>query len=178
MIKGKFSLTEMIYISLLATTATISKVPIRALSNFLTSSVGLPGGIVGGVYYMFWIVAACAVVKKLGTATLFCVIQIFVTIITSSMPLIKLITYLPPGIAIDLFLVLRRRSIYHKGVMMFLGGLANCAGAATQAIVIMNLPLIATLASCLAAFISGGIGGYLAYLVVLRIGHAVEFGTN
>lgn len=178
MIKERFSLTEMIYISLLATTATISKVPIKALSIFLTSSVGLPGGIVGGVYYMFWIVAACAIVKKHGTATLFCVIQIFVSLIISSMPIIKLITYLPPGIAVDLFLILRRRNEYNKGVMMFLGALANCAGALTQAILIMNLPLIATLVSCITAFVSGAVGGYLAYLVVLRIGHALEIRAN
>ena len=165
MIKERFSLTEMIYISLLATTATISKVPIKALSIFLTSSVGLPGGIVGGVYYMFWIVAAC-------------VIQIFVSLIISSMPIIKLITYLPPGIAVDLFLILRRRNEYNKGVMMFLGALANCAGAVTQAILIMNLPLIATLVSCITAFVSGAVGGYLAYLVVLRIGHALEIRAN
>jgi len=50
MLKDRFSLKEMIYISLLATTATVSKVPIRALSIFLTSSVGLPAGIVGGVF--------------------------------------------------------------------------------------------------------------------------------
>ncbi|HHZ02104.1 MAG TPA: hypothetical protein GX396_04105 [Tissierellia bacterium] len=178
MIRERFNLTEMIYISLLATIATISKTPIRALSNFMTSSVGLPGGVVGGVYYMFWIVAACALVKKHGAATLFCIIQIFVSLATSSMPVIRLITYLPPGIAIDLFLLFRRNSEYNKGVMMFLGAIANTAGAATQAIVIMNLPLIATLISCFTAFVSGGVGGYLAYLVVLRIVHAVGIKAN
>ncbi|NLJ57938.1 MAG: ECF transporter S component [Tissierellia bacterium] len=178
MIRERFTLTEMIYISLLATIATVSKVPIRALSNLMTSSVGLPGGIVGGVYYMFWIVAACAIVRKHGVATLFCVLQIFVSLATSNMPIIKLITYLPPGIAIDLFLLLRRSSEYNKGVLMFLGAIANCAGAATQAMVIMNLPLIATLVSCLTALVSGSVGGYLAYLVVLRIVHAVGKKVN
>lgn len=169
MLKEKFSLKEMIYISLLATTATVSKVPVRALSNFLTSSVGLPGGIVGGVYYMFWIVAACAVVKKHGTATLFCVIQIFVSMITSSMPIIKLITYLPPGIAIDLFLIAWGSREYNKSILMFLGAIANIAGAITQAVLIMQLPLIPTLLSAFTSGISGAVGGYCAFLIVKRV---------
>ena len=178
MIKERFTLREMIYISLLATTATISKVPIRTLSNFLTSSVGLPGGVVGGVYYMFWIVAACAIVKKHWSATMFCIIQIFVSIVTSTMPIVRLITYLPPGIAIDLFLLFRKEKDFNKGLMMFLGGLANCAGTVSQAVIVMNLPYIAVLTSSLISIIPGAVGGYLAYLIVLRIGHIVEIRTN
>lgn len=169
MISKRFTLREMIYISLLAATATVSKVPIRALSNFLTSSVGLPGGVIGGVYYMFWIVAACAVVRKKGTATLFCIIQIFVTIATSSMPLIKLITYLPPGIAIDLFLLVFNKNKFNKGTMMILGAIANCAGAITQATLIMQLPIIPMLVSAAIAIVSGAVGGYFAYVVIIRI---------
>ena len=169
MIREKFSLKEMIYISLLATTATISKVPVRAVSNFLTNSVGLPGGVVGGVYYMFWLVAACAVVKKHGAATLFCIIQIFVSVITSSMPIIKLITYLPPGIAVDLFLIVRGNKEFNKGTYMLLGAIANISGAITQAWLIMGLPLIPTLISSFSAGISGAVGGYCAFLIVRRI---------
>ncbi|TWH77006.1 ECF transporter S component [Sedimentibacter saalensis] len=167
--KEKFELREMIYISLLAATATVSKVPIRILSNFLTSSIGLPGGIIGGIYYMFWIVAACAVVRKRGTATLFCAVQIFVTIATSSMPVIKLITYLPPGIAIDLFLIAYGKFEYNKGIMMILGAIANSAGALTQAALLMNLPLAAVVVSTLTSAFSGAAGGYFAYMVVSRI---------
>ncbi len=178
MLKDKFSLKEMIYISLLATTATVSKVPIRALSIFLTSSVGLPAGIVGGVYYMFWIVAACAVVKKHGTATLFCVIQIFVSMVTSSMPIIKLITYLPPGIAIDLFLIAWGSREFNKAIYMILGAIANIAGAITMAVLIMQLPLIPTLVSAFTSGVSGAVGGYCAFLIVKRINLTVIAHAN
>ncbi len=177
MFKEKFNLKEMIYISLLAATATVTKTPIRALSTFLTSSVGLPAGVVGGVYYMFWIVAACAIVKKRGTATLFCIIQIFVSIATSSMPIIKLITYLPPGIAIDVFLIIFNIKNYDKRLLMLLGGIANGAGAVSMAF-IMGLPFIAVVTSLLIAIISGSVGGYLAYLIVVRIEHAAKITTN
>jgi len=177
MFKEKFTLKEMIYISLLATIATVSKVPVRALSNVLTSSIGLPGGIVGGVYYMFWIVAATRVVNKHGAATLFCIIQIFVSIATSSMPIIKLITYLPPGIVIDLFLILQNKKDFNKGTMIILGALANSAGAVSMAFS-MNIPFVVVLASIPLSAISGGAGGYLAYLLTLRIGKFVEIGNN
>jgi len=170
-----FTLKDLIYISLLATIATVSKVPIRTLSIFLSGTVGLPGGVVGGVYYMFWIVAVVGIVRKKGTATLFCIVQIFVTLVTSSMPIIKLITYIPPGIAIDLFLLIRRRESFSKGTMMILGALANCAGAATQALFIMGLPIIPTLVSVGTAAISGAVGGYLAFVIVIQLNRTIVF---
>lgn len=169
MLEKRFTLKELIYISLLATIATISKTPIRVLSNFLSGSIGLPGGVIGGVYYMFWIVAACGFVKKTGTATLFCIIQIFVSLVISSMPPIKLITYLPPGIAIDLFLLLWRKDPLQKGIMVILGALANSAGAVAQAMIIMGLSNIPTLISAITSAISGAIGGYLAFVVVIKL---------
>lgn len=173
MLKEKFALKEMIYISLLATIATVSKVPIRAISTFLTNSVGLPAGIVGGVYYMFWIVAACALVKKRGTASFFCIVQIFVSMATSSMPIIKLVTYLPPGFTVDLFLIAWGNRVYNKKVCMFLGAIANIAGAVTMAMLVMHLPLIPTFLSTILAGVSGAVGGYAAYIVVKRINHTV-----
>ncbi|SJZ78337.1 ECF transporter S component [Garciella nitratireducens] len=169
MLRKKFTLKELIYISLLATIATISKTPIRVLSNFLTNSFGLPGGVIGGVYYMFWIVAACGFIKKCGTATLFCIIQIFVSFVIFTMPPIKLITYLPPGMVIDLFLLLWRKDPLQKGIMGILGALANSAGAITQAKLFMGLPMIPTLISGISAAVSGAIGGYLAFILVIKL---------
>lgn len=165
----KFTLRDLIYITLMATIATVSKVPIRMLSNLLSSTVGLPGGVVGGVYYMFWIVASVAMVKKSGTATLFCIIQIFVSLFITNKPPIMLVSYMPPGIIVDLFLTIFKIRKYNKvWLLMILGALANFSGAVTQAIVVMQLPNLATIVSGILSAFSGAIGGYLAFIIVFR----------
>lgn len=165
----KFSLRDLIYISLLASIATVSKIPVRALSTFLTSSIGLPAGIIGGVYYMFWIVAACGIVGKKGTATLFCIIQIFITLCISDMSPIMLVTYLSPGLAIDFFLLFWRKPQFNKKTMIIQGALANSAGAVTSALVIMNIPMAAVMVAAIIAMFSGAAGGLLAFFMVLRL---------
>lgn len=165
----QYTLKDMIYITLFATIATASKAPLAVASGFFAGTFGLPGGIINGVYYMFWIVAACALTQKRGTATLFCIIQAFLGMYISGFPLIKLVTFIPPGIAVDILYVL----IDHRACCrycMILGGMAaNVAGALSMALLFLKVPAEGLIITGLVAGISGGIGGYAAYIVVKKL---------
>lgn len=164
-----YTLRDLIHITLFAAIATVSKVPLRAASNFFASTFGLPGGIINGMYYMFWIIAAYALVGKKGTATLFCLVQALLSLYLSSFPAIKVITFLPPGLAVDaLYWILRHRACC-KGCMIMGGAVANIAGALAMALLFLKVPPEGLFITAFIAGISGGMGGYLAYVVVKQL---------
>ncbi|SHJ55344.1 ECF transporter S component [Paramaledivibacter caminithermalis] len=169
MLLKKFTLKDLIYISLLAAIATITKIPLKMASKLFASTFGLPGGIINGMYYMFWLIAAYGIVGKRGTGILFCIIQAGLSIYIFSMPSIKVITFIPPGLAVDLLNVIINCKKDTKVFMALGGAVANVAGTLTMSILVMKVPLIGLIMASMIASISGGIGGYCAYIVVKNL---------
>lgn len=166
MFMKRLSLRDFIYMALLAVISIVARSPFRAVSELFASTFGLPGGIINGVFYMFWLTAAYGIVKKPGTVTLFCVLQAFLGINILGMPLIRALTFIPPGVVVDLFHIVLGEKINTRTFMILAGGLANVSGTITVSLLIMNLPLYPLIIACLTAFISGGFGGYFAYALV------------
>ncbi|MDI6706578.1 MAG: ECF transporter S component [Bacillota bacterium] len=164
-----YSLRDFMHITLFATIATVSKTPLSAASNFFAGTFGLPGGIISGMYYMFWIIAAYAVVGKRGTATLFCLIQALLSLYLSNFPAIKTITFLPPGLVVDLFYWVMGDRAYCKTCMILGGAMANIAGALAMAVLFLKIPVQGLIITALISSLSGGLGGYLAYIVVKQL---------
>lgn len=169
MLLKKFNLKDLIYISLFAAIATVTKTPLRVASNLFASTFGLPGGIINGIYYMFWIIAAYGIVGKRGTGTIFCIIQAGLSMYMSAMPIIKIITFIPPGIAVDLLHVIMNHKEDTKIFMTIGGAVANIAGTLAMSIIVMNIPFIGLVFASMIAGVSGGIGGYFAYVMVKQL---------
>lgn len=168
-----YTLRDLIHITMFAAIATVSKVPLRMASNFFANTFGLPGGIINGMYYMFWIIAAYALVGKRGTATLFCIVQAMLSLYLSSFPVFKIVTFFPPGLAVDaLYLVIRHRGCCKK-CMVLGGAVANTAGAVTMALLFLKVPLAGLAVTAVISAFSGGMGGYLAYIVVKQLALAL-----
>jgi len=163
-----FTLNDLIRIALFATIATVSKVPLRMAANLFASTFGIPGGVVNGIYYMFWLIAAYGLVRKRGTATLFCIIQAALSLYLG-VPALRLITYIPPGLAVDALYTLMNCEGHSRTCMTLGGAVANIAGTITVSLMFLKLPPAGLVAAALIAGFSGGMGGYLAYIVVRQL---------
>lgn len=169
MLKERFSIKELIYIVILAIISIVVRTPFKAISELFISTFALPGGIINGVFYMFWLTAAYSMVGKPGTATIFCILQAFLGLNILGMPLVRTITFIPPGVVVDILNALSYNKVPRKILMILGGGLANVSGTVTVSLLIMNLPLYPLVVACIIACISGGFGGYFAYVVVKQL---------
>ncbi len=84
----------------------------------------------------------------------------------SSFPTIKIITFFPPGLAVDaLYMIIRHNGCCRK--CMILGGaIANITEAVTMAVLFLKVPPLGLSVAALIAGVSGGIGGYIAYIAI------------
>ncbi|MBT9150996.1 MAG: hypothetical protein DDT40_01177 [candidate division WS2 bacterium] len=83
--------------------------------------------------------------------------------------LMSFFTYLMPGIAVDLVMLLSR----HKGCCIgccFAGGIAaNITGTYLVNLVFFRLPFIPLVLSLASASLSGGLGGVIAYSLIRQV---------
>jgi len=165
----RYNIKDFLYITMFASIATASKATISAASNAFAATFGLPGGIISGMYYMFWLIAAYAVVGKKGTATLFCVIQALLSLYLPNFSPIKTVTFLPPGLVVDSLYWAIGNKVYSKTYMALGGAMANIAGALTMAVLFIKVPLQGLIITAFISGLSGGFGGYLAYVVVKQL---------
>jgi ABC-type thiamin/hydroxymethylpyrimidine transport system permease subunit len=139
------------------------------LAHIITGPLYIPGGVIAGGFYMMWIVLGAGMVGRLGTATLISVVQAIMVIsmgIFGTHGIMSLMTYVLPGLAVDLVLFVSR----HRGCCLgccFVSGIAaNIAGTFLVNLVFFRLPLIPLILSLSSAALSGGLGGVIAYSVI------------
>jgi len=164
----RFTIYDLIIISLMACLGIATKPIIVPLAHMITGPLFIPGGVVAGGFYMMWIVMGAALVKKLGTATLIAIIQAIVVIALGffgTHGFMSLFTYILPGVAVDLVFLISR----HRGCCLnccFAAGIAaNISGTFLVNLVFFRLPLVPLVLSISAASLSGGLGGVIAYTV-------------
>ena len=143
------------------------------LVHIISTPLLIPGGALAGGLYMMWLVVAMALTGKRGTATLVAVVQailVTVTGIAGSHGLMSLVSYTLPGIAVDLGLLIVRHHACCMPCSFLAGVIANITGTAAVNMIFFMLPLVPLLLSLAVAALSGGVGGFLSFLLVKALG--------
>ncbi|MBN2286595.1 MAG: ECF transporter S component [Tissierellales bacterium] len=168
----RFTVYELIIISLTAALGLASKPVIVPITHIITGPLFIPGGSVAGGFYMMWIVLGASLVRKRGAASLIALTQGIIVMITGSFGthgVISILTYGIPGITLDLiFILLNKR--YNQPIDFFLAGvIANLSGTYLSNLVFFRLPLIPLALSLSTGALSGGLGGLLAYMIFKKV---------
>ena len=168
----RFTIFEIVVIALLATIGIAIKPVILPLVHIITGPLYIPGGAVAGGLYMMWIVLGAGLISKKGVATLISVVQAIMVIslgIYGNHGLLSLLTYIIPGIVLDLYILLFRVKNFNLGNYFIGGILANISGTFLVNMVFFRLPFIPLMLTLSAASLSGGIGGLISYNIVNRL---------
>lgn len=150
------------------------------LVHIITGPLFIPGGAVAGGFYMLFIVVAAGLVQKTGTATLTCAVQAILVIVTGvigSHGILSIVTYILPGVAVDIFYWVVRKKQINALVCFTLGLIANLSGSFLSNVVYFRLPFVPLMLTLLAGALSGGLGGLIAYGIIknlLRFNQALK----
>jgi len=169
---SRFTVYDLVVISLTAALGIGIKPIIVPLVHIITGPLYIPGGAAAGGFYMLWIVLGIGITRKIGTGTLIGLIQALLVIITGfygTHGAASIITYTIPGLLVDLGAKLSGDRIMSSGGFFILGLIANISGTFLSSMVFFRLPVIPLLLSLCVASLSGGIGGLIAYKIVKSI---------
>lgn len=149
------------------------------LTHIITGPLFIPGGAVAGGLYMMWIVLGGCLIRKKGAAFLIGFVQGIIVIVSGAYGthgVASIITYTLPGLAIDLIWILIR-SKGEKLLDCFIAGMvANITGTYLSNWMFFKLPWIPLIISLSSAALSGGLGGIIAYNIMIRIDSLKEPG--
>jgi len=165
----RFTLFELILLALIAAAGIAVKPVAVAVSHLITGPLLIPGGALAGGFYMLFVVLGGALVGKKGSATLVCLIQGIVVLVSGvygSHGAASLVTYLVPGLLVDLLWIVCRTD-GNSLTACFSGGIvANVSGSVLVNFVFFRMPLIPLLLTAALAALSGGIGGIVTWQIV------------
>lgn len=160
-----FTLRDLILIALLASLSMATKPFVSWLANSITASVHLPGGLVGGVFYMMWLSLVYRLVGKRFSVLFFCILQAFLAVtITGIFPL-RAVTYIPPGIVAELVFYFMQKSNQQTIVNMVAGALANASGAIVTYFLFIGRETSPLPFLIIISLISGGASGILTSFI-------------
>ncbi|WKY43653.1 ECF transporter S component [Eubacteriaceae bacterium ES2] len=168
----KMTLLDLVIISMMAALGIAVKAVLVPLVHIITGPLFIPGGSISGGIYMLFIVLAAILVRKTGAAFLVCLVQTILVIITGTMGshgIMSIVTYLMPGIGIELLYLLLGKFKYSKGACFGAGVIANVLGSFGVNFVFFRLPLIPLLLTLSLASLSGGLGGLLAFAIAAQL---------
>ena len=164
-----FSVFDIIIIAMCAGLGIAVKPVLAPLVHIVTGPLMIPGGAVAGGLYMLFIVVPAGLLGKTGAATLTCAVQALLVILTGvigSHGLLSVVTYILPGIAVDLLMLTVKRYGIGAFICFFAGLLANATGTLMSNIVFFRLPFVPLMLVLSAAALSGGIGGLIAWRLI------------
>ena len=165
----RFSLFELILLALIAAAGIAAKPIVIAISHLITGPLLIPGGALAGGFYMLFVVLGGALVGKRGGATLVCLIQSLLVLtsgVYGSHGAASVITYVVPGLLVDLLWIICRTSGASLTACFFGGIVANISGSVLVNLVFFRLPPIPLLFTSVLAALSGGLGGIVAWQIV------------
>jgi len=168
----KFSIFDLVVISLTAALGIGIKPIIVPLVHIITGPLYIPGGAAAGGFYMLWIVLGIGITKKIGSGTLIGLIQALLVIITGvygTHGAVSIITYTLPGLLVDIGAKLLGGNYLTPVGFFILGLLANISGTFLSSMVFFRLPLVPMLLSLSVASLSGGLGGLIAYKIIKEL---------
>jgi hypothetical protein len=160
----KFTVFELIIISLIAAVSIAIKPFVVLLGGVLTNSI-VPIGTISGVIYMIWLVLPSCFTQKRGTAILTGSVQACLALAFGMMGnrgLLNVPVYILPCIVLEIVMLLSKSYISSKISGFIAGGTANLTGAFIVGTLFLQLSFIPLMISLVLAFISGGVGGIIA----------------
>lgn len=169
---NRFSVFELIIIALMATLGIATKPVIVPLVHIITGPLYIPGGAIAGGLYMMWIILGVGLIGKVGVATLISLVQSIIVIslgIYGTHGIMSFVTYIIPGIAVDIFLLISDCRDISLGGLFISGILANLSGTFLVNLVFFRLPLVPLILALSAAALSGGIGGIISYIILKKL---------
>lgn len=162
----KFTMFDLMMITMMAVLGVAIKPVVVPLAHIITGPLYIPGGVVAGGFYMLWIVLGRGLVGKPWAATLIGLVQALLVIVLGifgTHGAASLITYVAPGLAVDLVYLLVRSGV-STPAGAFLGGVAaNVTGTFLVNLTFFRLPWLPLVLSLATASLSGGLGGLIAY---------------
>ena len=164
LLKG-FTTFDLVIIALLSAGGIATKPFVRLLTQIATGTL-IPSGAVAGVIYMFWIVLACSITKKRGTAILVGIVQSMLVIVFDMLGnkgVANLLVYIMPGIALELVMLFFPRYVGSVFSGFVAGMVANATGTLIMGLIFMRLPVIPLAISLGIASFFGGIGGVFGF---------------
>ena len=165
----RYTVFDLIIIAIVAALGIAMKPVIVPLIHIITGPLFIPGGAIAGGFYMMWIVVGAGLVGKRGAATLIAIVQAIIVIavgVIGTHGILSLVTYIAPGIAVELLLWMTRQRGDNIFACFFAGMVANVVGTLLSNFVFFKLPIIPLLLTLAGAALSGGLGGLLAYVVI------------
>jgi len=168
----KFTVFDLLIITMMAALGVAIKPIVVPLCHMITGPLYIPGGTIAGGFYMLWLVLGYGLVNKPGTATLIGIVQALLIMAVGffgNQGMVSLITYVTPGVFVDV-LYLMIRSGPNTTSKAFAGGVAaNVAGTWIVSLLLFRLPWIPLLLSLTSAALSGGLGGLIAYKLIIQL---------
>lgn len=168
----KIATTDLVLTALFASLGIATKNVLHPLVAVFTGALYVPTGAVAGGLYMMWPVMAYGLIRRHGVASLVSLTQAFISLVMpfGNFGLLSFVIYLAPGLAIDGFLLLTRHKACCVACCAGASAIANVVGTLLVGALVLALPLMVLAFLSVVAAISGCIGGFIANMLLLRIG--------
>jgi ABC-type thiamin/hydroxymethylpyrimidine transport system permease subunit len=168
----KIATADLVLMALFASLGLATKNIIHPLVATITGALYVPTGAVAGGLYMMWPVMAFGLVRKIGAASIVSLTQAFISLILpyGNFGLLSFVIYLAPGLAIDSFFLLSRHKACCSPCCITASAIANVVGTTLVGTIVLALPWLVLSFLAVVAAISGCIGGFIANMLLVRIG--------
>jgi ABC-type thiamin/hydroxymethylpyrimidine transport system permease subunit len=167
----KIATVDLVLMALFASMGIATKNVLRPLIGTITGPLDVPTGAVTGGFYMMWIVMAYGLVRKVGAASTTSLTQAFISMVMpyGNFGLLSFVIYLGPGLAVDAFFLLSRHKACCAPCCILASAIANAVGTILVGVLILMLPWVVSSFLAVVAAISGGVGGYIANMILVRV---------
>jgi ABC-type thiamin/hydroxymethylpyrimidine transport system permease subunit len=168
----KMATKDTALIAIFASLGLATKNVIHPIVAAVTGVLYIPTGAVSGGLYMMWPVMAYGFIRKPGAATTVSLIQAFISLILpyGNFGIFSFIIYLLPGLAIDGVFLISRHKACCFACCVAASAVANVVGTVLVGALVLVLPWLVLAFLSTVAAISGCIGGYIANILLVRIG--------
>ncbi len=168
----RFTTRDLIVIAILAAMGVAVKPLVGPLIKTVSRSLLIPGGALGGGFYMMWLVLAVTLVPRYGSGLLTGLVQalaVFVLGWYGSHGAFTLVSYTLPGMVADLSSLPLRRYRDYPCSHIWICILANLTGTLMSGYVLMRLQLRPLLYAAGISIFSAAVGGLLSWSVFRQI---------
>ena len=165
----KFTVYDLVIMAIMAAIGIAIKPIVVPIAHLISGPLMMPSGAFSGGLYMMWLVISYGIVRKPGTSTLTSLIQaliIFFTGVVGTHGIMTFFTYLAPGIAIDIVMLIIGHRVCCRGCAVLAGAVANMAGTASVNIVFFQTPGVYLILILSVSLLSGAIGGLIAWELI------------
>jgi hypothetical protein len=168
----KIATVDLVLMALFASLGLATKNVIHPLVATITGPLYVPTGAVAGGLYMMWPVMAFGLVRRVGAASMTSLTQAFISLLLpfGNFGLLSFVIYLAPGLAIDAFFLLSRHKACCAACCIGAAAIANVVGTILVGALVLWLPWVVLSFLAVVAAISGCIGGFIANMLLVRIG--------